>query len=48
VSGADGVVPLDLASFIGLFPLVVGLVLGFMLVRVGEARLQGVCGAPPR
>jgi hypothetical protein len=45
LSGAAGVVPIDLASFIGLFPLVVGLVLGFMLVRVGETRRQGALAA---
>jgi hypothetical protein len=45
LSGAAGVVPIDLASFIGLFPLVVGLVLGFMLFRVGQARRQGALAA---
>ena len=45
LSGTAGVVPVDLASFIGLFPLVLGLVLGFMLWRAGEARHQGSLAA---
>jgi hypothetical protein len=45
LSGTAGVVPVDLASFIGLFPLVLGLVLAFMLWRVGQARRQGVHAA---
>lgn len=45
LSGTAGVVPVDLASFIGLFPLVLGLVLGFMLWRVGQARQQGALAA---
>jgi hypothetical protein len=45
LSGTTGVVPVDLASFIGLFPLVVGLVLGLMLWRVGQARHQGALAA---
>ena len=45
MSGTAGVVPVDLASFIGLFPLVLGLVLGFMLWRAGEARHQGALAA---
>lgn len=40
LSGAAGVFPVDLASFIGLFPLVIGLVTGLLLLRVGEARRQ--------
>ena len=34
-------IPVDLASFIGLFPLVIGLVMGFMMLRVGQARREG-------
>jgi hypothetical protein len=45
LSGTAGVVPVDLVSFIGLFPLVLGLVLGFMLWRVGHARHQGALAA---
>lgn len=45
LSGTAGVVPVDLASFIGLFPLALGLVLGFMLWRAGEARRQGALAA---
>jgi hypothetical protein len=45
LSGAAGIVPVDLASFIGLFPLVLGLVLGFMLWRAGQARQQGALAA---
>jgi hypothetical protein len=45
LSGAAGAVPVDLVSFIGLFPLVLGLVLGFMLWRVGQARHQGALAA---
>jgi hypothetical protein len=45
LSGTAGVVPVDLASFIGLFPLALGLVLAFMLWRVGEARHQGAQAA---
>lgn len=45
LSGTAGVVPVDLASFIGLFPLVLGLVLGFMLWRAGQARHQGALAA---
>jgi hypothetical protein len=45
LSGTAGVVPVDLASFIGLFPLVLGLVLGFMLWRAGQARQQGALAA---
>ena len=45
LSGTAGVVPIDLASFIGLFPLALGLVLAFMLWRVGEARHQGAQAA---
>lgn len=41
LSGAASVVPVDLASFIGLFPLVIGLVMGFMMLRVGQARREG-------
>jgi hypothetical protein len=45
LSGTAGVVPVDLVSFIGLFPLVLGLVLGFMLWRAGQARHQGALAA---
>jgi hypothetical protein len=45
LSGTAGVVPVDLASFIGLFPLALGLVLAFMLWRVGQARQQGAQAA---
>jgi hypothetical protein len=45
LSGTAGVMPVDLASFIGLFPLVLGLVLAFMLWRVAQARHQGAQAA---
>jgi hypothetical protein len=45
LSGTAGVVPVDLVSFIGLFPLVLGLVLAFMLWRAGQARRQGALAA---
>jgi hypothetical protein len=45
LSGTTGVVPVDLASFIGLFPLVLGLGLGLMLLRAGEARRQAALAA---
>jgi hypothetical protein len=45
LAGTAGVVPVDLASFIGLFPLVLGLVLGFMMWRAGQARRQGALAA---
>jgi hypothetical protein len=45
LSGTSGVVPVDLASFIGLFPLVLGLGLGLMLLRAGEARRQAALAA---
>jgi hypothetical protein len=45
LSGTAGMVPIDLASFIGLFPLAIGLVLGFTLWRAGEARHQGSLAA---
>jgi hypothetical protein len=45
LSGTAGVMPVDLASFIGLFPLVLGLVLGFMLWRAGQARQQAARAA---
>jgi hypothetical protein len=38
LSGAGGVLPIDLASFIGVFPLVLGVVLGLLLLRIGQAR----------
>jgi len=45
LSGTAGMVPVDLASFIGLYPLVLGLVLGLMLWRAGQARHQGALAA---
>jgi ParB-like chromosome segregation protein Spo0J len=45
LSGTAGVMPVDLASFIGLFPLVLGLMLAFMLWRAGQARHQGAQAA---
>lgn len=45
LSGAAGVVPIDLVSFIGLFPLVLGLVLGFVLWLAGQARRQAAQAA---
>lgn len=45
LSGATGVVPVDLASFIGLFPLVLGLVLGLLLLRAGQARREAALAA---
>lgn len=40
LAGTSAVVPIDLRSFIGLFPLVLGLVLSFALLRVGQARRE--------
>jgi hypothetical protein len=45
LSGTSGVIPIDLATFIGVFPLVLGLALGFMLLRAGEARRQSAIAA---
>ena len=45
LSGVSSVVPVDLASFIGLFPLVLGLVLGFMLWRVADGRRRAALSA---
>jgi len=45
LSGAGGFVPVDLASFIGLFPLVLGLVLGLLLLRVAQARRDAALAA---
>jgi hypothetical protein len=45
LSGATGVVPIDLASFIGLFPLVLGLVRGLLLLRAGQARREAALAA---
>ena len=45
LSGTASVVPVDLASFIGLFPLVLGLVLSFMMLRAGRARQDGARAA---
>jgi hypothetical protein len=39
LSGA-GVIPVDLASFIGLYPLVLGLLLGLLLLRAAQARRE--------
>jgi hypothetical protein len=44
-SPTSGVIPVDLATFIGVFPLVLGLALGFMLLRTGEARRQAAIAA---
>ncbi|WP_422367097.1 hypothetical protein [Pelagibius sp.] len=40
LAGASAVVPIDLRSFISLFPLVLGLVLGLAMLRVGQARRE--------
>ena len=40
LSGLSAAVPVDLASFIGLFPLVLGLVLGLFMLRAGQARRE--------
>ena len=45
LSGVTSAIPIDLASFIGLFPLVIGLVLGFMMMRVAQARQAGAQAA---
>ncbi len=45
LSGISGVIPVDLASFIGLFPLVLGLVLGLLMLRGGEARREAAQAA---
>jgi hypothetical protein len=42
LSGASGVLPLDRASFIQFFPLVIGVLLGLLLMRVSQARHDGV------
>lgn len=38
LSGASGVLPIDLKTFIGVFPLVLGVVLALLLLRIGQAR----------
>ena len=45
LSGTTGVIPVDLASFIGLFPLVIGIVLGALLLRSAQARRQAALAA---
>lgn len=45
LSGFGGVLPVDLVSFIGLFPLVLGLVLGLLLLRAAEERRQAAQAA---
>jgi hypothetical protein len=45
LSGTSGAIPVDLATFIGVFPLVLGLALGFMLLRAGEPRRQAAIAA---
>ncbi|MCB9928547.1 MAG: hypothetical protein H6844_03900 [Alphaproteobacteria bacterium] len=45
LSGFGGALPVDLASFIGLFPLVLGLVLGLLLLRAAEERRQAALAA---
>jgi len=45
LSGTSGVIPVDLASFIGLFPLVIGIVLGALLLRSAQARRQAALAA---
>jgi hypothetical protein len=41
LSGASGVLPIDLASFIQFFPLVIGVLLGLLLMRLSQARHDG-------
>jgi hypothetical protein len=38
LSGTSGAIPVDLSTFIGVFPLVTGLAFGLLLLRVGQAR----------
>ena len=45
LSGTSGVIPVDLASFIGLFPLVIGIVVGALLLRSAQARRQAALAA---
>lgn len=40
LAGTSAFVPVDLRSFIGLFPLVLGLALGLTLLRIGQARRE--------
>ncbi len=45
LSGARGVIPVKLSTFIGVFPLVLGLALGFVMLRAGQARRQAALAA---
>ncbi len=45
LSGASGIIPVNLATFIGVFPLVLGLALGFVMLRTGQARRQAAIAA---
>ncbi|SME88269.1 hypothetical protein SAMN06265365_10178 [Tistlia consotensis] len=45
LSGTSGAIPVDLVSFIGLFPLVLGVVLGLLLLRAGQARREAALAA---
>lgn len=45
LSGAGEFIPVDLEGFVGLFPLVIGLVMGVMLLRAGQARHEAATAA---
>ena len=45
LSGASRVIPVDLVSFIGLFPSVIGLTFAFFMWRAGQARHQGAAAS---
>lgn len=45
LSGASGAVPVDLVSFIGLFPLLLGLAIGFLILRTAQARRDAAMAA---
>jgi hypothetical protein len=45
LTGAASVVPIDLASFIGLYPLLLGLILGGLMFRAAQSRRQAAVAA---
>ena len=45
LTGISGVVPIDIRTFIGLFPMILGLVIGVMVLRLAEARRDAVSSA---
>ena len=45
LTGISGVVPVDIRTFIGLFPMILGLVIGVMILRLAEARRDAASSA---